>query len=104
MSTIITATGHAVAASCLYARSSVIGAAPSGVVAAAAAGVRGVAPAMSAVVRERGKDIHAAANVADERAEARGFAATDDQLFGQQKTQLLTMWALRGLDPWSDPT
>ncbi|WP_130796676.1 hypothetical protein [Streptomyces otsuchiensis] len=102
MSTIITATGHAVAASCLYARSSVIGAAPSGVV--AAAGVRGVAPAMSAVVRERGKGIHVAANVADERAEARGFAATDDQLFGQQKTQLLTMWALRGLNPWSDPT
>ncbi|WP_338325605.1 hypothetical protein [Streptomyces hoynatensis] len=25
------------------------------------------------------------------------------QLFGQQKTQLHTMWALRGLDPWSDP-
>ncbi|MFI7272540.1 hypothetical protein [Streptomyces sp. NPDC049879] len=25
------------------------------------------------------------------------------QIFGQQKTQLHTMWALRGLDPWSDP-
>jgi hypothetical protein len=34
------------------------------------------------------------------------FAApgTDAQLFGQQKTQLHTMWALRGLDPWSEPT
>ncbi|MDB1086846.1 hypothetical protein PJ985_04620 [Streptomyces sp. ACA25] len=27
-----------------------------------------------------------------------------NQLFGHQKTQLCTMWALRGLDPWSDPT
>lgn len=26
------------------------------------------------------------------------------QLFGHDKTQLLTMWALRGLDPWSQPT
>ncbi|WP_052851611.1 hypothetical protein [Streptomyces avicenniae] len=25
------------------------------------------------------------------------------QIFGQQNTQLHTMWALRGLDPWSDP-
>ncbi|WP_313896159.1 hypothetical protein [Streptomyces sp. YIM 98790] len=25
------------------------------------------------------------------------------QLFGQQKTQLASMWALRGLNPWSDP-
>lgn len=38
-----------------------------------------------------------------------GYAVTADvagaghQLFGQQKTQLHTMWALRGLDPWSDP-
>lgn len=28
----------------------------------------------------------------------------DAQLFGQQNTQLHTMWALRGLDPWSQPT
>jgi hypothetical protein len=28
----------------------------------------------------------------------------DAQLFGQQKTQLFPMWALRGLDPWSEPT
>lgn len=30
-------------------------------------------------------------------------AGTRNQLFGQQKTQLHPMWALRGLDPWSDP-
>lgn len=30
-------------------------------------------------------------------------AGAGNQLFGQQKTQLHTMWALRGLDPWSDP-
>lgn len=30
-------------------------------------------------------------------------AGTRNQLFGQQKTQLHTMWALRGLNPWSDP-
>lgn len=30
-------------------------------------------------------------------------AGSAHQIFGQQKTQLHSMWALRGLDPWSDP-
>ncbi|MDT0322694.1 hypothetical protein [Streptomyces millisiae] len=50
------------------------------------------APA-AAVVKAAPRGAYATANV----------AGAGNQLFGQQKTQLHTMWALRGLDPWSDP-
>jgi hypothetical protein len=55
---------------------------------------------------ERGKRPATAPVATKARAKAPVFAANaaDAQLFGQQKTQLITMWALRGLDPWSEPT
>ncbi|WP_053171117.1 hypothetical protein [Streptomyces sp. SBT349] len=39
----------------------------------------------------------------DAYAPAANVGGAGNQIFGQQKTQLHTMWALRGLDPWSDP-
>lgn len=51
----------------------------------------GPAQAALAVVAAAGDDSASAAN--------RG----GHQIFGQQKTQLHPMWALRGLKPWSDP-
>lgn len=55
---------------------------------------------------ERGKRPAMAPVAVEAAANAAAFAAegADAQLFGQQKTQLLPMWALRGLQPWSDPT
>jgi hypothetical protein len=54
------------------------------------------APAVATAVRI---DAYAASTVA-----AANGAGTGNQTFGQQKTQLHSMWALRGLNPWSDPT
>ncbi|NJQ17952.1 hypothetical protein HCN52_24245 [Streptomyces bohaiensis] len=85
-----------------------------GTTVAAVSGVRGgFIPAVTpvAAVRERGAALAPVAVVANERtATAYGFAVAGvvaeapAQLFGQQKSQLHPMWALRGLDPWTDPT
>ncbi|NJP69246.1 hypothetical protein [Streptomyces spiramenti] len=106
-----TITGHLNVA-CPTVGTSVGSVAPTGV--AAVPGAHGCfVPASTPVVavRERGTALAVAAVVADERTAAGyGFTATgagaeaDAQLFGQQKSQLHPMWALRGLDPWTDPT
>ncbi|WP_243745222.1 hypothetical protein [Streptomyces hainanensis] len=74
-----------------------------------------VRPAASAVIREAAaseRPIQAPAAVAVKahmgayataNAAGAGSQLFGQQLFGQQKTQHHTMWALRGLDPWSDP-
>ncbi|RBM11894.1 hypothetical protein [Streptomyces sp. PT12] len=73
-----------------------------------AAAVRAAAAGSRAALSERPIPAPAAAVVAAE-ARVGAYATTADvsgarhQIFGQQKTQLHTMWALRGLDPWSDP-
>lgn len=93
---------------CPSAGTSVAAAARVGV--AAVSGVRGgLAPAYA--VRERATAPATVAVVANERPAAHhGFAvvgavaAADAQLSGHQKSQLHSMWALRGLDPWTDPT
>jgi hypothetical protein len=56
------------------------------------------APAVAAAAR-----IGAYGASAANASSATNGAGTENQIFGQQKTQLHTMWALRGLDPWSDP-
>ncbi|GAB2920662.1 hypothetical protein [Streptomyces mayteni] len=69
-----------------------------------------VRPAVSAAIREAAaseRPILAPAAVAV-KAHMGAYvtanaAGAGNQLFGQQKTQFHTMWALRGLDPWSDP-
>ncbi|GAA1904126.1 hypothetical protein GCM10009716_12570 [Streptomyces sodiiphilus] len=102
MTTITTMTGKlagcAVNASCLP------GSRLSGTGVSGAAGVRPV----SVVIRERigARPTQAPAVAAAAQADVYAFAANGagHQLFGQQKTQLHTMWALRGLNPWSDHT
>ena len=101
-------TGSGVSAACgaaTYER----GAVAAGVVSvgAGAAGVAAAGGLASAKRSERpAKAVAVAARVRTEVDFDRISAANgaDPQLFGQQKTQLLTMWALRGLDPWSEPT
>ncbi|MGK5532991.1 hypothetical protein [Streptomyces sp. URMC 129] len=84
------------------------GARLSGTGASGAAAARPAALAMrEAVAGERPTQAPAAAVVAAARVRAyvptAHVAGAGNQIFGQQKTQHLTMWALRGLDPWSDP-
>jgi hypothetical protein len=68
-------------------------------------GTSGVRP-IASVVRERicARPVQAPV-MAVARADAYALTAegAGSQIFGQQKTQLHTMWALRGLNPWSDP-
>ncbi|MDT0265493.1 hypothetical protein RM844_04210 [Streptomyces sp. DSM 44915] len=52
------------------------------------------APEMAAVAAAAGVDAYAA---------TANLAGPGHQTFGQQ-TKFHSMWALRGLDPWSDPT
>ncbi|MGP3970329.1 hypothetical protein [Streptomyces sp. 6N223] len=56
------------------------------------------APAVAAAARIGAYEASAA-----NATSATNGAGTGNQIFGQQKTQLHPMWALRGLDPWSDP-
>jgi hypothetical protein len=76
-------------------------------------GLSGAAATRPATIAVRDVDqrpIQAPAVVAAERFDAYGASAAavangaGHQTFGQQKTRLHSMWALRGLDPWSDPT
>ncbi|MCU4746814.1 MULTISPECIES: hypothetical protein [unclassified Streptomyces] len=60
------------------------------------------APAVAAVAAAQASDAYDA--IAAAAANGAGAAAVAaNQLFGQQKTQLHTMWALRGLKPWMHP-
>ncbi|AKG45154.1 hypothetical protein ACWD33_02400 [Streptomyces xiamenensis] len=60
------------------------------------------APAVAAVAAAQASDAYDA--IAAAAANGAGAAAVAaNQLFGQQKTQLHTMWALRGLKPWTHP-
>ncbi|MDT0342562.1 hypothetical protein [Streptomyces litchfieldiae] len=76
-----------------------------GVSGAAAARPAAVAPRAAANERPIMAPASAVVAVARTRAYDRitDVAGAGNQIFGQQKTQLHTMWALRGLDPWSDP-
>jgi hypothetical protein len=105
MASITKLTGCEVARSC----------APGGAGLSAGAGLSGAAVARPAylaireVANERPIQAPAVVASAAARIDAYGInahahgAAAGSQIFGQQKTQLHTMWALRGLDPWSDP-
>ncbi|WP_059013236.1 hypothetical protein [Streptomyces specialis] len=86
------------------------GAPLSGTGVSGAAAVRPVALASrEAAAGERPAQASAAAVVAAAAARSRAYvsiahvAGAGNQIFGQQKTQHHSMWALRGLDPWSDP-
>ncbi|WP_432744043.1 hypothetical protein H7827_09070 [Streptomyces sp. JH002] len=60
------------------------------------------APAVVAAAAAQASDAYDA--IAAAAANGAGAAAVAaNQLFGQQKTQLHTMWALRGLKPWMHP-
>ncbi|MBL1066324.1 hypothetical protein [Streptomyces sp. 7-21] len=103
---------RAAAASCLPGGVRIIGTAAPRVVAANAAAVNAVA-AVRPAAREEAREAAASARpvafsaVAAARIDAEtAFAAPGagtSQTLGQQKTQLHAMWALRGLQPWSDP-
>ncbi|SFB91874.1 hypothetical protein [Streptomyces aidingensis] len=70
---------------------------------------RSVAPVRERIVeRIAARPAQAPAVAAVMAADAVGYDAAvahgaGSQLFGRQKTQLASMWALRGLNPWSDP-
>ncbi|WP_168220682.1 hypothetical protein [Streptomyces sp. RFCAC02] len=66
---------------------------PSSVESRVATSERPIKASAAAAVRQAARPAYAAAHGTD----------AGHQLFGQQNTQLHTMWALRGLDPWSDP-
>jgi hypothetical protein len=108
MANITKLTGHQAVFGCVPGGVRLLGIGMSGAVAARpAAAVREVrvvderpiqAPAVAAAALIDAYDAPAAT-----ARNATHGAAPANQLFGQQKTQLHTMWALRGLDPWSDP-
>ncbi|ARQ68720.1 hypothetical protein [Streptomyces marincola] len=81
------------------------GSRPSGTAVSAVPAARPAAVALRAAAGERPIQAPAAAVVArtDAYAITVDVAGAGNQIFGHQKTQLHTMWALRGLDPWSDP-
>ncbi|ONK11554.1 hypothetical protein [Streptomyces sp. MP131-18] len=69
-------------------------------------GMSGVVVAHSAAVALRaaaGERPILAPVATDAYATTVNVAGAGHQIFGHQKTQLHTMWALRGLNPWSDP-
>lgn len=88
-------TGHEVIASCLPGFRST----------AALSGAFAMSEAAMPRERVDERPTQAPAVLAAAAAHAAAYAANGagHQLFGQQKTQLHSMWALRGLDPWSDP-
>ncbi|MGW8849775.1 hypothetical protein ACWGNE_18550 [Streptomyces xiamenensis] len=62
------------------------------------------APAVVAAAAAAAQASDAYDAIAAAAANGAGAAAVAaNQLFGQQKTQLHTMWALRGLKPWMHP-
>jgi hypothetical protein len=95
-------TGHELVALLASGGSRLSGTAMSG-----AAAARAAAPAPRAAAIERPKApaavVAAAAAHVDAYVTTCHVAGAGNQIFGQQKTQLHTMWALRGLNPWSDP-
>ncbi len=94
------ATGREVVRLCMSGGSRLSGTGVSGAVAACPAAV-----ALRAAAGERPIQAPAAAvaDRTDAYATTVNVAGAGNQIFGHQKTQLHTMWALRGLDPWSDP-
>ncbi len=75
-----------------------------------ASGAAAARPASLAVRNVDQRPTQAPAVAVAERIDAYGASAAalangaGHQIFGQQKTRLHSMWALRGLDPWIDPT
>jgi len=74
-----------------------------GVSGAAAAGASVPAAGEAAAERAMRAPVAVVAVERDTHTLMADVTGAGNQLFGQQKTQLATMWALRGLDPWSDP-
>lgn len=101
-STLVKLTGRSVVSLCLPGRWR-----PAGAGAADAAAARPVSLAAREVAaKERALQAPpvAVARVdAYDAANASAAHGAGHQTFGQQKTQIHTMWALRGLHPWSDP-